>query len=408
MWLTTTEKAEEKRKENKMESKFKVGDEVIKSKRYSAEKYCKYGGSEADVPLGASGVIRQYPYDNETTVEVIFDGGHKWSLHTDEIELVKKEEDTPKKTEKKKTKKLSKDNEGLTPTMGDMFARVVMPKEHKKSILEALVQENIDYRNKMYKDWGFDEVVEKGKGLIFLFYGEPGTGKTMCAQAIAEHLGRKWMLIGTAELQSSVPGQMERNIKEAFKKAKESKLVIIFDECDSLLYNRNHVGAILGAEINCLLSEIERFEGVCILTTNRSSLTDPALERRIALKLEFTRPDAQAREYIWGKLVPKKCPIAKDVCFKTLAKEFDITGGNIKNIVLSAARRAIYNKKSKISMDDFLVSIEREFAGMKAFKTGATIKREQGNTVDRIMTGAGIPKGVEVNRVLQAVKEGGK
>lgn len=287
--------------------------------------------------------------------------------------------------------------------MGDMFAQVVMPKEHKKAILEALVQENAESKEKMYVKWGFNKVIENGKGIIFLFYGEPGTGKTMCAQAVSEHLGRKWMIIGSAELQSSVPGQMERNIKESFKKATEEKMVIIFDECDSLLYNRNHVGAILGAEINCLLSEIERFEGVCILTTNRSQLTDPALERRISLKLEFTRPDAEARHFIWQKLVPKECPLHKDVCFKTLANEFELTGGNIKNIVLSSARRAIYNKKNSIEMEDFLVSVERELSGMKAFKQGKVVSRSSSETVDRVMTGAGIEKETKVNRMAEEV-----
>lgn len=275
---------------------------------------------------------------------------------------------TPKLATPVAKKKVTKDNAGLSETMGAMLAQVVMPKDHKKAILETLCQANKENHDKIFTEWGFDEVVEKGKGLVFMFYGVPGTGKTMSAQAIAEHLGRKYLLIGTAELQSSVPGQMERNIKDAFKKAKTDKLVIIFDECDSLLYNRNHVGAILGAEINTLLSEIERFEGVCILTTNRNLMLDPALERRVALKLEFKKPDAEMRFHIWGKLIPAKCPIHKDVNIKRIAEEFELCGGNIKNIVLSAARSAVYAKKEAIELEDFVKAIEKELKGQEAFE----------------------------------------
>jgi AAA+ superfamily predicted ATPase len=313
----------------------------------------------------------------------------------------------PKAPKPKKIVELTPDNEGLSRTMGAMFAQVVMPKDHKKAILEALCQTDADKHTKLFTTWGFDKVLEKGKGIIFLFHGVPGTGKTMCAQAIAEHLGRKYMILGTGDLQSSVPGQMERNIKEAFIKATKEKLVVIFDECDSLLYKRNMVGAILGAEINTLLSEIERFDGVCILTTNRTATLDEALERRIALKLEFQKPDAQMREYIWSKLIPKKCPLAKDVDIKTLAKEFELCGGNIKNIVLSAARRAVHNEKDEVSMEDFLVAVEKELSGMSAFKDKwRPVSRVQQSDNTQDLSPASGQK--VVSRVSDLVAEGGK
>lgn len=245
--------------------------------------------------------------------------------------------------------------------------RVIMPEEHVNSIMQALSQESEDKRKVLFENWGFGEGFEKGKGCIILFYGIPGTGKTMCAEMIAKYLGKDFMMLGTAELQSQIPGQMERNIQESFKQAKENKAVILFDECDSLMSNRNAVGTILAAEINCLLSEIERFEGVCVMTTNRNHRLDPALERRIALKLEFQAPDQSMRVKIWKTLIPKKCPVDKDVCFDRLSTH-DLCGGNIKNIIFSAARKAVYEGRKKVRMEDFLMSLERELMGKSAFK----------------------------------------
>lgn len=144
------------------------------------------------------------------------------------------------------------------------------------------------------------------------------------------------------------------------------KRVIIMDECDSILYNRDRVGAIMGAEINHLLREIERFDGVCILTSNRPIELDPALERRIALKLEFPKPSKEIREQIWKKLIPKKAPIGKDVDLAVLA-EYELTGGQIKNALLTAARLACSTKAASINKEHFDVGIKRELLGKEAW-----------------------------------------
>jgi len=243
---------------------------------------------------------------------------------------------------------------------------VVLPIGHKESILEALIQESGNNRRILFDDWGFGEHFEKGRGIIFMFYGVPGTGKTMCAELMAKALNKDHLMLTTAEIQSSVPGQAERNIQDAFKQAKSKNLLIIIDECDALLYDRNSVGAIMAAEINCLLSEIERFDGVVVMTTNRNHKLDTALERRIALKLEFPKPNREIRKKIWRKLVPSKCPLAGDVSFDKLS-EHVVCGGNIKNIIFASARRALYQNKKKVSMADFQMGIRRELKGKTAF-----------------------------------------
>jgi AAA+ superfamily predicted ATPase len=143
--------------------------------------------------------------------------------------------------------------------------------------------------------------------------------------------------------------------------------VLLFDECDSLLMDRNIVGPILGATINCLLTEIERFKGVVIFTTNRLGKLDAALERRISAKIEFPFPDKPQRVEIWRRMIPKKAPLDKSVDFEVLA-ELVLPGGNIKNAVLSAARAAAHAGQKRITQENLLTAAKAEVASRDEFK----------------------------------------
>jgi ATP-dependent 26S proteasome regulatory subunit len=90
---------------------------------------------------------------------------------------------------------------------------------------------------------------------------------------------------------------------------------------------------------------------------------DKALDRRISLKVEFEPPDRPMRKQIWGRLVPKKLPVAPDVDFDKLS-EPELTGGEIKNAVLNAARLALArNPDGQVTMADFRKAIEMETQG---------------------------------------------
>lgn len=247
---------------------------------------------------------------------------------------------------------------------------VVLSDEKREEIKAAISQ--VHNGQLIFDTWGFAEVFEKGTAVTLLFYGVPGTGKTLMAQAIANELRADLKVYGMAEIGSSEPGGSERFIKKIFATAKDffktsrRQQVILFDECDALLYDRNKVGVILGAQINALLTEIERHEGIIVFTTNRIGTLDPALERRIAAKVEFPFPDGEQREAIWKRMIPSKAPIADDVDFGQLAT-FPLAGGNIKNAVMNAARMAAYKKSDSITMENFLVAIEREVNSQQAF-----------------------------------------
>ena len=110
-------------------------------------------------------------------------------------------------------------------------------------------------------------------------------------------------------------------------------------------------------DVNVLLQELERFDGVCVLATNRNVALDKALERRITLKVEFGLPDRAMRRAIWERLIPRKMPLAPDVSLDELAGP-ELTGGEIKNAVLNAARLAVIRgPETKVGMRDFLEAI---------------------------------------------------
>lgn len=249
------------------------------------------------------------------------------------------------------------------------FETVIMAEDKKQQILEAL--EQIRNYKLIFDVWGFGETIEKGRGASMLFYGPPGTGKTLMCQAIADKLGKKMTIIATADIESSAPGQSERNIRDAFKAAKKNDAILLFDECDSLLYSRQNVGPIMGAQSNELLAQIEKFEGIILFTTNRLGTLDEAINRRLALKLEIPIPDQQQRVEIWRRMFPKKAPLARGVDWQKLAS-IPVTGGYIKNAVLRAARmaaiEAIPDENKKIRMKHLVEAIRQEAEALMAFE----------------------------------------
>lgn len=330
---------------------YKVGDRVV----MSMEGLLKWG----DQANGKEGVIVTIPAQSIPAfdVSVRWDGNAPTLLHhydASQVELVAKKIKIPLPVKKK------------IP-----FESVVISDEKREEIQAAISQ--FDNADLLFDTWGFSEVFEKGTAVTLLFWGTPGTGKTLAAQAIAEELGAELKIYGMAEIGSSEPGGSERFIQKIFKTAKDfftinkKQQVILFDECDALLYDRNKVGVILGAQINTLLTEIEHHDGIVIFTTNRLGVLDPALERRVAAKIEFPFPDRESREKIWKRMIPTKAPIAKDVNFKELSI-YPLPGGNIKNAVLNAARMATYKKQKHITMHNFVQAVEKEAQSQAEFE----------------------------------------
>jgi SpoVK/Ycf46/Vps4 family AAA+-type ATPase len=197
-------------------------------------------------------------------------------------------------------------------------------------------------------------------------WGGPGVGKTYTAKKIAEALGIRMVSATFGEMQSPMPGEYERNLANVFYRATQENALLFFDECDGVIQSRVNMGQIMSAENNYLLQQLEQYEGIVIFATNRVTTLDEALERRLSLIVEVPAPDEEIRAAIWRKHLPKKMPLGKDVSVEVLAK-FELTGGLIKNVVLNAARYAIFEDSETVGGEHFARAIEKSLSGQKAF-----------------------------------------
>lgn len=276
------------------------------------------------------------------------------------------------------------------------FENCILPQDVRDAVDEAIT--TVLQADK-FDEWGINEHFEKGLTNSILLFGPPGTGKTMITESIAAVLGKNMMKLSSGDIQSNIPGQTERNIKDSFEKAAKNDAVLLLDECDSILADRSTVGAILAAEINALLTEIERFEGVVVMTTNRRHTLDPALQRRIISSVELSEPTLEARKQIWKKLIPKKMPIAKDVDTDKLAI-VGLTGGEIKNAILVAAKKAIAKNASGVSMKNFLAAVE-SIHKAKAEYASTRPQRVRSSTVGSTTDTVGVAKEKKITRTKQ-------
>lgn len=214
------------------------------------------------------------------------------------------------------------------------FEQVVLDPADKERITSVI--ERHDEYLKYRQEWGFDDVIQYGRGVLMLFYGRPGTGKTMMAHAVAHEMNKRVLNVDIPTFLNHVDA--DRFLPALFREARMQDAVVFFDECEVLFGDR----AMGNSLMTLLLTEIERFEGVAILATNLPQHLDEALDRRIMVKVRFPEPDRVARRTIWQKHLPEKAPLADDVDLEILADRFEMTGGYIKNSVLTALADAVH------------------------------------------------------------------
>jgi AAA+ superfamily predicted ATPase/chaperonin cofactor prefoldin len=225
------------------------------------------------------------------------------------------------------------------------FDDVILPASTRRALDQALGQ--IQKHDLIFREWGLAERHNSGLGLAFNFAGPPGTGKTVCAEAIAHALGKRLLVVRYAEMESLWAGETGKNVTAVFRAAADQDAVLFFDEADAIAGKRfsnvtQGYQREANAVVNVLLKELEEFAGVIIFATNLAANFDPAFERRIRTHILFEMPDAPTRARIWQvQLHARKTPLAADVDFNALAEEFDgVSGGDIKNAVLKAAQMA--------------------------------------------------------------------
>jgi SpoVK/Ycf46/Vps4 family AAA+-type ATPase len=224
------------------------------------------------------------------------------------------------------------------------FDDVVLPATTLRALNHALAL--VRKHDLIFHQWGLAERHSTGLGLAFHFAGPPGTGKTICAEALAYALNKRLLVVRYAELESRWVGQTSKHVTNVFRTADREDAVLFFDEADAIAGRRfSAVSAAYEREanaiVNVLLHELETFPGVVIFATNLAANIDPAFERRIRTHILFEMPNVEERERIWRvQLHARKTPLDEDVDFRSLAEAYPRSGGDIKNAVLKAAQIA--------------------------------------------------------------------
>src|SRR3954464_426205 len=250
------------------------------------------------------------------------------------------------------------------------FEDVILPPATRRALDIALSQ--VTQHDLIFNRWGLAERHPTGLALAFNFAGPPGTGKTICAEAIAHSLGRRLLLVRYAELESLWMGETPKNVAAIFKAAREQSAVLLFDEADAIAARRS-TSVDFGFQresntvVTVLLQELERYNGVVIFATNLAANFDPAFERRIRTHVLFDMPNAEERERIWRvQLHARKTPLADDVDFSALAEAYPRSGGDIKNAVLKAAQIAtlepVPDPEKRIHQRHFIQGMEEVVA----------------------------------------------
>lgn len=268
----------------------------------------------------------------------------------------------------------SLDEYAVRRKVGLTLVDLIVPDEAREDIEELFTAAK--YRSHVLHNWGFDAKMSTGKGLVALFSGEPGTGKTLCATILANELDQQLYQISIPRVVSKWIGETEKNIEQIFKTAKANHGMLLFDEADSLFAKRTKVESSVdrysNMATNMLLQEIENFEGIVILTTNIEKNIDKAFRRRIGFKIHFPFPDPEMRTKIWQTLVPTSCPVAPDTDWELLGKQYELSGGHIKNAVLRAAYQAAAD-------DSALAFKHMEYAARQECKNAGRVFRAVGD-----------------------------
>jgi SpoVK/Ycf46/Vps4 family AAA+-type ATPase len=256
------------------------------------------------------------------------------------------------------------------------FDDVILSPATRRALESALAQ--VTQHDLIFKGWGLGERHSTGLGLAFNFAGPPGTGKTICAEAIAKSLGRQLLVVRYAELESMWMGETSKNVAAIFRTAREEQAVLLFDEADAIAARRS-TSVDSGSQresnsvVNVLLQELERYTGVVIFATNLAANFDPAFERRIRTHVLFELPGETERARIWKvQLHPSRTPLAPDVDFNALAHQYEVSGGDIQNAVLKAALAAaaepIPGSLKKIHQRHFQAGIEEVVASKRVMQ----------------------------------------
>ena len=315
--------------------------------------------SEVDLEICAN----QYILTPRGIKEVLWDAG----LHTEKI--------TKKDIRDAVGRQMSNQLGGLATLIHSVYTwdDLVIKSEQREQL--EIICNQVKYQSVVGETWGFYKKASYGRGISAMFYGAPGTGKTMAAQVMANELGLALYRIDISQIFSKYIGETEKNITELFHRARHTNALLFFDEADSLFAKRSEVKDSHDRNANTetahLLQKLEDYDGICILATNFIGNIDEAFKRRIKFMVNFVFPTPDIRLQLWESILPKDLPLEEEIDFSFFAEQFELSGSSIKEILTNAAFLAAA-KQQGLKNEDIVEAIRLNFA-----KYGRVMAREE-------------------------------
>jgi len=242
------------------------------------------------------------------------------------------------------------------------WERLILPPDRRRQLSEAL--DRLVHQARVLDDWGFLAGRPGARGVRMLFAGPPGTGKTLAAEVLAQTLRVDLLVVDLARVVSKWIGETEKNLADVFDAAERTQSVLLFDEADALFGKRTEVSdahdRYANLETAYLLSRLERFDGLAILSTNLRENIDAAFTRRLEFVVDFDEPSVEEREALWRCHLPSAAPVADDVDLRELASLYPIVGGLIRNASVAAGFLASASD-APITRTDLVRAVRREY-----------------------------------------------
>lgn len=224
----------------------------------------------------------------------------------------------------------------LVPSVG--WDDIVLDRATERQLRDLTAR--VRYRTTVLDEWGLRRGGGRGEGINALFAGDSGTGKTLAAEVVAGDLGLEVFVIDLSTVVDKYIGETEKNLERVFSEAEGVNGVLFFDEADALFGRRSEVNdardRYANVEVAFLLQRMESFDGLAVLATNLKGNIDEAFARRLSVVVDFPEPDRALRRRLWHVLL-RGVPRADDLDLDFCASAFELTGGNIRNVSVTAA-----------------------------------------------------------------------
>ena len=195
------------------------------------------------------------------------------------------------------------------------FDDLVLPEHVREEVMNVIV----------FEDWGLGKTHKYSKQIGINLWGEPGTGKTMAAHAIANHLGRKILIVNYADIESKYVGETPKNIRRVFEVGKATGSILFFDEADAILSRRvTNMSSATDVSVNqtrsVMLMLMNEYQDFIIFATNFISNFDPAFMRRIAVKsTSLMRCRCRCRRTNCALRLQKSATVFPEATYRTLS-----------------------------------------------------------------------------------------